>query len=132
MNPTTPKDKRVILVIEDEKPLLEAIKTKLIKNNFEVLSCVDVETGLKLVADAPRIDLIWLDFYLMGKETGLDFIVKMKKKFPAKAIPIFIVSVSIDSEKSNGYLHLGVERFYTKSNFGLQEIIDDVSNYLNK
>lgn len=132
MNSKINKKPKVILVIEDEIALLEAIKMKLIKNNFEVLTCRDVESGLKLVTKTPKIDLIWLDHYLLGTQTGLDFVIKMKNNFPKKGLPIFIVSVSIDSDKSNQYLRLGAEKFYTKSNFGLQEIIDDITKYLKK
>ncbi len=132
MSKTPKKIKRTILVIEDEQPLLNAITTMLKKNGFNVLTCRDIQCGLEYIAEQPCIDLVWLDHFLLGKETGLDFVIKMKNDFPKKAIPIFIVSVSIDLKKANQYLQLGAEKYYTKSNFGLQEIIDDIIKYFNK
>ena len=132
MKSKTKKESKTILVIEDEQPLLEAIKAKLLKNNFEVVCCRDCESGLKFIADMPRIDLIWLDHYLGGNETGIDFMVKMKRNFPKKKIPVIVVSVSTDEAKYKQYLDLGAEKFYTKSNFGLQELIDEISGYFKK
>ena len=132
MNSKTKKETKVILVIEDEQPLLEIIKTTLLKNNFEVVCCRDVISGLKLINDQARIDLVWLDHYLLGKETGIDFVVKIKHGHSKNEIPIFVVSVSADFAKSREYMELGAEKFYTKSDFGLQEIIDDIKNYFKK
>jgi len=129
MNPKAKKDRKTILVVEDEQSLLGAIKTKLLKNDFEVVCCGDVESGLKFVADMPEIDFIWLDHYLCGGETGMDFMMKIKQNFPRKKIPVIVVSVSIDERKYDRYMDMGAEKFYVKSDYGLQEIIDEIKLY---
>jgi DNA-binding response OmpR family regulator len=132
MKSKTKKRNKTILVIEDEYPLLEAIRTKLLRNNFEVICCRDAEDAMQCVADTPDIDLVWLDHYLSGDETGIDFLEKFKRSYPEKSIPVIIVSVSTDETKYKRYLELGVKKFFTKSNFGLQEIIDEICSDFNK
>jgi CheY-like chemotaxis protein len=121
---------KTILVIEDEQPLINAIKEKLGQNNFRVISVKTVEEGLKLVRDLPKIDLVWLDHYLLGHKTGIDFVGQVKTNPLTKNIPVFIVSVSTDPTTSYQYLHLGAEEYYTKSAFKLQDIIDDIKKHI--
>ena len=54
-------EKKVILVIEDEVPLLEAIKRKLELVGFDVLTAVTTGQSLSYLQDVKRVDLIWLD-----------------------------------------------------------------------
>ncbi|HPS21202.1 MAG TPA: hypothetical protein PLO44_00095 [Candidatus Paceibacterota bacterium] len=60
--------KPVILVVEDEMPLLQAIKIKLEKNNFDVVTARTIEQAINYVQDLDRIDGVWLDHYLLGKK----------------------------------------------------------------
>jgi CheY-like chemotaxis protein len=132
MNSKIKKRCKTILVVEDEYPLIEAIRTKLLINNFTVVCCRDVEGAMKCVADLPEIDLIWLDHYLGGEKTGIDFMEKLRASYPERKIPVIVVSVSTDETKYKRYLELGAEKFYTKSDYGLQEIIDEINNDINK
>ena len=88
------KDKKIILVIEDERALLKAIKMKLEKNNFHVITSRSVERAftppiedvtissvkiaLEHLEKLEQVDAIWLDHYLPGEKTGLDFVAKLK------------------------------------------------------
>ena len=47
-----------VLVIEDEKPLLEAIKLKLEKSGFDVVTARSVDQALNLLEDISKIDVI--------------------------------------------------------------------------
>ena len=125
-------DKQVILVLEDEKPLQDAIKMKLIKSGFEVVTAREVRQSLDLLRDLARVDVIWLDHYLMGKKNGLDFVVEIKKNAKWRKIPIFVVTNTFSADKVGTYLALGVKKFYIKANFRLEEIIKDVREILKK
>src|SRR3989304_1006699 len=52
-------DKKVILVIEDEAPLLEAIKRKLELSGSSVLAADTTEQALSYLQDEKRVYLIW-------------------------------------------------------------------------
>ncbi|MCX6712078.1 MAG: response regulator [Candidatus Vogelbacteria bacterium] len=116
---------KVILVVEDEQPLLEAIRLKLDKNNFKVVTARSVEQAKQYVIDLAQVDAIWLDHYLLGKEDGLDFVAWCKEGDNAKCknIPVFVVSNTASHDKVASYLQLGIKEYFVKSNYRLDEII---------
>jgi CheY-like chemotaxis protein len=148
----TSKEK-TILVIEDERPLLEAINTKLEKNGFSVLSARSVEQafGGKLVKDdlgvvtvhniyqalmyletLEQVNAIWLDHQLLGKEDGLYFVKKIKANGGRwKSIPIFVVSNAASPKTVQAYIKSGVSKYYVKSDHRLDEIIADIKSFLD-
>lgn len=121
-----------ILVVEDEKPLLDAIRIKLEKGGFSVVTARTVEQAWGLLEDLNSIAVVWLDHYLLGKENGLDLVVKIKHDDRFKGIPIFVVSNTATQDKVKCYIALGVNNYYTKSNYRLDQIIKDINDYLAK
>jgi len=121
---------KTILVVEDEKPLLEAVRIKLEKNGFAVVTARTAEQAYGLLEDIPKVDVIWLDHYLLGKENGLDLVVKIKSHENYKNIPIFIVSNTASADKVKSYINLGVNKYYIKSNYRLDSIINDIRECL--
>ncbi|MFZ2310128.1 MAG: response regulator [Patescibacteria group bacterium] len=125
-------EQKIILVVEDEKPLLEAIHIKLEKSGFSVVTSRTAEQAYGLLEDLAKIDIIWLDHYLLGKENGLDLVAKIKNDERYKNIPIFIVSNTASSEKVQSYINLGVNKYYIKSNYRLDNIIEDIRACLSE
>lgn len=124
-------DEKVILVLEDEKPLAEAIKTKLQNSGFGVTTARTVEQALNYLDDISDISAIWLDHYLLGKENGLDFIAKLKQRGGKWAkIPIFVVSNTASNENVRSYIQFGVNKYYVKAEHRLDEIISEIRNIL--
>ncbi len=145
--------KKTILVIEDEKPLLEVVNSRLEKKGFGVMTARSVDQvfnagldkkGLGVIAagsiqqaleyleNLEKIDAIWLDHNLVGKENGLDFLKKIRKNGGRwKTIPIFVVSNNEGAETIKSYTKMGISKYYIKSNHRLDEIIKDINSYLN-
>lgn len=123
-------DKINILVVEDEQALLEAIRIKLEQSGFAVVSARTVEQAYSFLLDIKDIRAVWLDHYLLGQENGLDLVAKIKNKEEFKKIPVFVVSNTASPDKVKTYLNLGASKYYTKSNYRLEEIIKDLKNYL--
>ena len=145
--------RKTILVIEDERPLLEAINAKLEKSGFSVIAARSVDQAFNAKLDTKglgaitvqsitqalnylesleQVDAIWLDHHLLGKEDGLDFV----KKFKANGgrwnkIPIFVVSNAAGPKTVQSYIHSGVSKYYIKSNHRLDEIIKDIRSFLD-
>lgn len=141
------------MIIEDERPLLEVINAKLKKNGFGVIAARSVDqvfnanlekNGLGIISvknirqaidyleDMEHIDAIWLDHNLLGKENGLDLVKKFKANGGRwKKIPIFVVSNSEDQKTIQSYVELGISKYYVKSNYRLDEIIDDINSSLD-
>lgn len=144
------KEKKVILVIEDDIPLLEAVTMKLEKNDFKVISARSVEgsfskgieeavTGkvtvdsieraLEYLKELERVDAVWLDHNLIGKESGLDFIIKFKANGGKwSKIPIFVVSNTSNMDLRKTYDHLGVEKYYVKAEHRLEDIVSEIKS----
>ncbi len=151
--PAPKKEKKAILVIEDERPLLEVINAKLEKNGFNVIAARSVEQAFNAKIDTSnvgvitvrtieqaldylerleRIDAIWLDHHLLGKEDGLDFVKKFKANGGrANAVPVFVVSNAASPKTVKSYLQSGVSKYYVKSDHRLDEIIADIQSFLN-
>lgn len=111
-------DNQKILVLEDDPALLNAINKKLANNDFKVFQAKSMEEGLDHIKNNKDIKAIWLDHYLLGKGTGLDFVKEIKKSPATKVIPIVVVSNSAAIDKVDTYLNLGVDKYFIKSNLG--------------
>ena len=117
-----------ILLVEDELPLVRAIQKKLENHGFEVVTARKAEQALGLLEDVEGIDLIWLDHYLLGKETGLEFVQKVKASEKWKDIPIYLVTNTATQGKIHTYMKLGVDKYYIKAGVRLDEVISEIEN----
>jgi CheY-like chemotaxis protein len=117
---------RKILVVEDEASLRKAVSISLKKNGYEVLMATSSQEALDALNAAGQVDAIWLDHYLLNKETGLDFLKLMKKNEKWKSLPIFVVTNSVDDNKVRSYFLMGIEKYYVKAENSLDTIIEDI------
>ncbi len=122
---------KTILVIEDEIPLLEVIKIKLENNNINVATARSVQQAMSYLEELSQVDGIWLDHYLLGKDDGLDLVTKIKSSDSKwKHIPIFVVSNTASEEKVRMYMQLGVNKYFVKANFRLDQIVEALKECL--
>ncbi len=119
-----------ILVLEDERSLRAAIKFKLESAGFAVITARTVNQALDYLKECVKVDGIWLDHYLYGKENGLDFVVKLKKNPAWKDLPIFAVSNTVSQDKFEIYQKLGVQKRYVKVDNRLDDITADIKEFL--
>jgi len=126
-------DKKTILVIEDEPPLLEAIRAKMEKTGFLVITGRSVKQALMYLEEGIKIDVIWLDHYLVGLENGLDLVAKIKEEGSKyRNIPVYVVSNTATPDKIQSYIRLGINKYYTKADNRLEDIIKDITNFLSR
>ena len=124
-------NKNCVLVVEDEVPLSDIICIGLQKSGFEVATARSVEEAKGCLKGAENVNAVWLDHYLLGKETGLDFITWCKADTsPYKSIPFFVVTNTSEVD-SHTYLSLGATKYYIKAEKRLCEIIADIHECLN-
>lgn len=124
------KSEQIVLVLEDEKPLLGVIKDKLETEGFSVVIARSVDQALDYLKEGVKIDAVWLDHYLFGKKDGLDFVKALKNEESWKRLPVFVISNTVSPDKITEYLKLGVEKCYTKVDYRLDKIIADISRFL--
>ncbi|MCP6719841.1 MAG: response regulator [Patescibacteria group bacterium] len=124
---------KTILVVEDERSLLDVVKEKLEIDGFNVITARSVEEALPYLEDPEKISVIWLDHYLIGKESGLDLVARLKSGDSKwKNIPIFVVSNTASSNNIRTYIKLGAYKYYTKADYSLKSIIKDIKESIKE
>jgi len=119
-----------ILIIEDEKILVEMYKSKLEANNFEVVSAFSSEEGIKILRKE-KPDLVILDM-LLPKENGITFLEKIKKIKVISGIRIIVFSNYDDPETRKKAFKLGIEDYLIKTQFTPREFLGKVKEYFRK
>lgn len=118
---------KLVLVVEDEPALCEAIRAKLQLEGATVLTAKSVEEAMAHLEKVKVVDAVWLDHYLFGKESGLDLVMKIKNgEDEWKKIPIYVVSNTASDDKVNTYIQLGIDKYFTKADYRLEQIIEEM------
>ena len=98
-------DKQLILVVDDDTDLVEALAMKLESENFEVAKAYDGIEGLEKVK-AERPALIILDV-MMPRKDGYQLCDELKNDEEYKSIPIILLTAVADAVSSTNYTHMG-------------------------
>lgn len=108
---------RTILVVDDEKPILEILKFNLEKEGFKVLGAADGEEGLVL-ALTQNPDLILLDI-MLPKLDGFDVCKRIREK---SNVPIIMITAREEEVDKVLGLELGADDYITKP-FSIREVL---------
>jgi DNA-binding response OmpR family regulator len=120
--------KKRILIIEDESRLIRALKEKLLREDFEVLTALTGEDGLNIIIkDKP--DLILLDIFL-PKMHGDEVMAEIEKNPEISKIPVIVVTNSGDPTEVERFKKMGAIDYVVKADFRISEIIDKVKKIL--
>ncbi len=83
-------EKKRILIVEDEKDMVYAVKLQLEANGYEVIAAYDGNEGLEK-AKGEKPDLIILDI-MLPKKDGYTFLLELKKDKAIKSIPVVVLT----------------------------------------
>lgn len=119
-----------ILLVEDEKILVEMYKEKLIQAGFEVFLAFESKEGLDL-AKKEKPDLIILDI-LLPRENGIAFLNWLKEEKEIAQIPVVVFSNYDDPKTKKEALGLGAKEYLIKTNYTPQEIVEKIKIYLKE
>lgn len=122
----------VILIVEDDKVLLNALKTTFEKENYKVLVGMDGEEGLSLaLTEHPNI--ILLDI-VMPKMSGTEMLTKLRQdKWGSKVPVIMLTAASPDSTSQlSKFISTQPSYYLIKSNTKIDEVEQKVKELLNK
>lgn len=113
----------IVMIVEDENLLLQAISKKLKLSGIEPISCSSAKQAIDYLKEIEKLpNAIWLDYYL-GDMNGLEFVKALKENPKWAKIPIVVVSNSASDKKVHNMLALGVEKYLLKAEYRLDEII---------
>ncbi len=108
---------KLILVIEDEAPIVEILKFNLTKSGYRVLAAYDGEEGFKL-AISEKPDLILLDV-MLPKMDGFEVCKKIREKH---STPIIMLTARDEEVDKVLGLELGADDYCTKP-FSVRELM---------
>jgi DNA-binding response OmpR family regulator len=106
------KDKKTILIIDDEVGLRNLLKFRLVSFGFDVIVAEDGYTGIEM-AKSMKPDLIILDI-MMPYFNGIEVCKKLKSDYATKGIPVVFLSVLAQKEDMEMGKQAGGEFFLTK------------------
>jgi len=119
-----------ILIIEDEKILLNLLEQKLKQEGYEVLTATDGEKGLEEMKML-KPDLVLLDI-VMPRMGGFEVMEEMAKEENLKEIPVIIISNSGQPVEIDKARTLGAKDWLIKTEFDPKKKKKKVRNQLEK
>lgn len=117
-----------ILFIEDESSLQQTMREILRQEEFNMISALDGEEGLKKTKEE-KPDLILLDL-ILPKLDGFEVLKRIKADPETAKIPIIVLTNlegTTDVEKA---LELGATTYLVKANYEIDEVIDKIKQNL--
>lgn len=105
-------DRRTVLVVEDDPPLRRMIGIFLRAAGYRVCAAEDGLSGLALARDE-RPDLVLLDLMMPGLD-GWEVLRRIKGDARTAAIPVLVLTASVDPPLTEQALQLGATRFLAK------------------
>ena len=119
-------NKKTILVVDDEKPIIDMLVYNLKKEGYKTLEATDGEMGINVALEA-RPDLILLDV-MLPKVDGLTVCNRVKQVYN---VPILMISARDEEVDKIVGLELGADDYITKP-FSVRELMARVKANLRK
>ena len=119
-------NKKTILVVDDEKPIIDILVYNLKKEGYNTLEATDGEMGLNIAVEQ-RPDLILLDV-MLPKIDGLTVCKRVKQTYN---VPILMISAKDEEIDKIVGLELGADDYITKP-FSVRELMARVKANLRK
>lgn len=117
-----------ILLVEDDKFLINALRIKLTEAGFELKLTEDGEQAIKALADF-QPDLILLDL-IIPKKDGFIVLEEIKQNEKWKMIPVIIISNLGQKEDIDKAKQLGAKDYIVKADTSIDNIISKIDSFL--
>src|SRR3984893_14442963 len=118
-----------ILVVEDDKDIVELVRYNLEKDGYQVAASGDGATGLAQIRKTPP-DLLLLDL-MLPKISGLDICKEVRRDVSLNRLPILILTAKGKQRAPVLVLELGADDYVTKP-FSPRELVARVKALLRR
>lgn len=122
------EENKKILIVDDERPLSQALTDALKKAGFVTKAAFDGQEALNIL-DMEKFDLILLDL-LMPKMNGLDVLTQLKNR--RYLTPIIVLSNLGDETEIKKAKELGAVDYFIKSDTPIADVLSHVQKILNQ
>ncbi|HLD50731.1 hypothetical protein A3K34_03700 [candidate division WWE3 bacterium RIFOXYC1_FULL_40_10] len=124
----------VVMIVEEEQVLLDALCKKVELNQVKPLSFNRGVPALAYLSSSnlDRIipNIIWLDYNLPDIDGGA-FLEELTKYGELAEIPVVVVSNSYEPEKIERVMKLGAKECFLKVEHSLDDLVDTISKYVS-
>ncbi|MDD4899443.1 MAG: response regulator [Candidatus Omnitrophica bacterium] len=101
-----------ILVVDDDKDIVDSLHSKLTREGYQVVSAFDGEEALvRVKEDNP--DVILLDL-MLPKLNGFDVLKETRERFKDKWRPIIIISANLELDALKKCYDMEADHYLTK------------------
>ena len=121
---------KTILFVEDEAAIHRTLSDALAKEEYEIISALDGEIGLRL-AKEKKPNLILLDLVL-PKMNGFEVLSALKADATTKAIPVIVLTNLEQMDDIQRVIDLGARTYLVKSNYDLTEVVDMIKKSIEE
>ena len=128
-NIVTEKDKKTVLVVDDEQSIRELLVFNLQKEGYDTLEAEDGVTAVDLAIEK-KPDLIMLDV-MLPKLDGISVCKKIRYALNISNIPIIMISAKDEESDKIVGLEMGADDYITKP-FQIREVMARVKANLRK
>ncbi len=128
-NIITDKDKKTVLVVDDEQSIRELLVFNLQKEGYDTLEAEDGVTAVDLAIEK-KPDLIMLDV-MLPKLDGISVCKKIRYALNISNIPIIMISAKDEESDKIVGLEMGADDYITKP-FQIREVMARVKANLRK
>jgi DNA-binding response OmpR family regulator len=115
--------KKKILIVDDERDIVKALKIRLQHNGYNVVVAFDGAQGI-FMAHKEKPNLIILDIRMPAGD-GFSVAEKLKQSSQTERIPIIFLTGSPERNAEGRAMELGA-RFYIKKPYDPEELLDAV------
>lgn len=115
-----------ILIVDDEKNILDVVKAYLEKEGFQIITAMDGETALSILSKE-TIHLVVLDL-LLPKLSGEEVCLKIRT---TSSVPIIMLTAKADEDEKIEGISIGADDYLTKP-FSARELVVRVRALLRR
>ncbi len=119
-----------ILIVEDEKALLNVLKAKLKSEGFEVITAENGSVAFDVLENETP-DLIYLDI-VMPEMNGFEFMKRIKSNDRLKNIPIYVLTNLSGEGDMHTMEQLNADGYLVKTDLDLRHVADVTRDILTR
>ena len=123
------KEKKTILIIEDDFYFVKAYSLKLEKEGVNVVSVGDGEAAIEFLKKNKKPDMIILDL-MLPKKNGFEVLKEIKSNNEWKNIPLVILSNLGQEEDIKKGKEMGALDYIVKADTSIEEAIGRIKKHL--
>jgi len=122
---------RSILLVDDDKFLLDMYSMKFTQAGWQVQACLSVKDALEALRGGLNPDAIAFDL-IMPDMDGFVFLEKLREEGLAKNAKLIALTNQSDESEQKKAMELGADRYIIKASMIPSEVVDAIGEELSK